>query len=102
MTLTNIICPAGSDIAWGNSADPTNWTACTATKAHTLSAGDGTKTVYVRWRSAAGAITTNLTKTILLDTTAPTGGSFMVNAGAASTSGTAVTLTTTCATDAGV
>ena len=102
VNLTNILCPAGSDIAWGNTADPTNWATCSASKAHTLTAGDGTKTVYVRWRSAGGTITNNLTKTIILDTSAPTGGSFTINAGATHTSGTAVTLNTTCATDAGV
>jgi hypothetical protein len=36
------------------------------------------------------------------DASAPTGGSFTVNTGATHTSGTAVVLTTTCATDAGV
>jgi hypothetical protein len=73
VNLTNITCPAGTQIAWGNASNPTNWAACTASVSHTLSAGDGTKTVYMRWRDAGGTTTANLTKTILLDTTAPTG-----------------------------
>jgi len=36
VTLTNIVCGAGVDIAFGNSADPTNWVSCSASKAHTL------------------------------------------------------------------
>jgi hypothetical protein len=100
VTLTDILCPIGSDIAWGNSADPTNWTTCSATKAHTLTAGDGTKTVYVRWRSAWWTMTANLTKTIILDQTAPTVPT--MTAEPVFTQGTSNTVASTTAIDAGV
>ncbi len=54
----------------------------------------------MRWKDAHGNESETATRTIILDSTAPTGGSFTINAGAVSTSGTAVSLTTTCATDA--
>ena len=86
VNLTSIICPAGSDIAWGNNINPTNWESCSTTKAHTLSVGDGVKLVYARWRSAGGEISANFQRITYLDTTAPTGGSFTINAGATHTS----------------
>lgn len=72
VSLTNILCPSGTEIAYGNSANPTNWEACTTTKAHSLSAGDGQKTVFMRWREGA-EVTADLTRTIIFDTTVPSG-----------------------------
>jgi len=68
------------------------------TKTWTLTSGDGTKTVYVKFKDPAGNWSTPVTDTIVLDTTAPTG-TITINAGAASTSTTAVTLSLS-ATDA--
>lgn len=56
--------------------------------------------MYMRWKDAQGNESETATRTIILDTTAPTGGSFTVNNNAAATSGLSVTLNTTCATDA--
>jgi hypothetical protein len=39
---------------------------------HTLTAGDGTKTIYMKFRDCLTNTTTNITGTIILDTTAPT------------------------------
>jgi len=99
----NITCPTDSwtpvEMAFGNSATPTNWTTCAATTAHTLASGDGTKTVYVRFRDGGGTATADLTDTIVLDSTAPTGGSFTIDSDAAEAVSTSVTLNVTCPTD---
>lgn len=60
---------------------------------HTLSSGDGSKTVYVWYRDIAGNIS-NVASTnpITLDTTPPNSGTVMVNFGAATTNTTAVSL----------
>jgi len=67
-------------------------------KSWTLTTGDGTKTVYVKFSDAAGNWSTPATATIILDATPPTG-SVSINNGAASTTSTSVTLTLS-ATDA--
>jgi len=46
---------------------------CATSKAWTLSAGDGSKTVYVRYQDNAGNISAPTTDTSALDTTPPTG-----------------------------
>lgn len=72
----NIACPADSwapiQMAFGNSASPTNWTNCISSQALTLLSGDGSKTVYVRFKDAGNNTTTDLTQTITLDQTSPT------------------------------
>lgn len=74
MTL-NITCPtdagvSGVQLAFGNTASPNaNRQTCTSTVAHTLTAGDGTKTVYMAFRDSLGNVTSDYTDTILLDTT---------------------------------
>jgi cysteine-rich repeat protein len=100
VTLTNIVCPAWTDIARGNTTNPANWTTCTSSKTHSLSVWDGNKTVYMRRRTSGAVISQNLSKSILLDTTAPVWWSFIINANATWTNTTWVTLNTTCATDA--
>ncbi len=67
------------------------WSAYSAKKAWTLTAGEGTKTVYVQFADTAGNISTNVSDTIMLDQTKPTG-TISINSGAASTNSTAVTL----------
>jgi hypothetical protein len=55
-----------------------NTTSCTSretyttSKSRTLTAGDGTKTVYVRFQDIAGNVSSQYSDTIILDTTAPT------------------------------
>jgi Chitobiase/beta-hexosaminidase C-terminal domain/RHS Repeat len=65
------------------------------TKAWTLTAGDGTKTAYVKFKDSAGNWSIAYSDTILLDTTPPTG-TVTINGGAAFTKNTFVTLTLTC------
>ena len=57
-----------------------------------LSTGDGTKTVYVRYKDNAGNISAPFSDTIVLDTAAPSG-SVSINDGASYTNTTLVTLT---------
>jgi len=72
----NITCAtdpwAPVQVAWGNSASPTNWVACASSKTLTLPSGDGSKTVYVRFEDGGGNATSDLTQSINLDQTAPT------------------------------
>ncbi|MCX7771094.1 MAG: IPT/TIG domain-containing protein [Proteobacteria bacterium] len=51
------------------------------TKSWTLSAGDGTKTVYVKLKNKNNQIGDPFSDNIVLDTTAPSGGSFTATAG---------------------
>jgi hypothetical protein len=60
----------------------------------TLSAGDGTKTVYVQWRDAAGNWSNVSSDTIDIDQTAPTG-TVVINGGDPETATASVTLTLT-------
>ena len=57
----------------------------------TLSAGDGTKTVYAQWRDSAGNWSTPVSDTIELDATAPSG-TVVINGGDAETETSTVTL----------
>lgn len=56
-----------------NSADfsGASWEAYTASKAHTLTTGEGTKTVYVKYKDGAGNESETYSDTITLDTTKP-------------------------------
>jgi hypothetical protein len=65
---------------------PVNWTLA--------GGGDGTKTVYVQWRDAAGNWSAPVNDTIVLDATAPTG-TVSINGGAAVTTTATVTLNLT-------
>lgn len=47
------------------------WESYAATKALTLSTGDGTKTVYAKFRDAVGNESVTVSATVTLDTTAP-------------------------------
>jgi len=71
------------------------WQAYATSRSWTLDAGDGTKTVYARFRDGAGNVSATYTDSITLataDAIAPTG-SIAINGGAASTYGVVVTLT---------
>ena len=72
----NITCPTDSwtpvEMAYGNSMAPTNWTTCTSSTGHTLTAGDGMKTVYMRFRDGGGNISSpDETDAIILDESTP-------------------------------
>ena len=58
-------------VAYGNTASPTNWTTCSSSISWTLTAGDATKTVYMRFRDSLWNVTSDITHTIIYDTTAP-------------------------------
>jgi len=90
----------GVEVAYGNTSNPTNRTSCSASMAHTLTAGDGTKTVYMRFRDSLGNTSTQTTDTIILDTAAPTVPTMVVEP--AYTVGTTNTVASSVATDAGV
>jgi hypothetical protein len=58
------------------SNDDSNWSAWemyATSKSWTLATGDGSKTVYARYKDNAGNVSANATDTITLDTTLPTG-----------------------------
>ena len=69
-----------------------SWEAYGTSKAWTLSAGDGVKTVFVEYRDAAGN-TAAAQASITLDGTAPSGAGISINGGAAYTASRDVTLT---------
>jgi len=58
-------------VAYGDSPNPDNWTACSSSLAFDLSAPDWTKTVYMRFKDWAENTTTDISKSIILDATAP-------------------------------
>ncbi|MBW5449263.1 hypothetical protein GE107_24875 [Cohnella sp. CFH 77786] len=69
-----------------------DWEAATGEKSWTATTGDGTKTVYVRLRDAAGNVNSaEISDSIVLDTTAPTG-TFTINHGASSATSPVVAL----------
>ncbi|MBM4280127.1 MAG: hypothetical protein FJ137_05025 [Deltaproteobacteria bacterium] len=86
-------------VATDGTPDTEAFEAFAATRAVTLPAGDGTKTVVVCFRDAAGNELV-VSDAIELDGTAPTGGAVVINAGAAVTNNTNVTLTITPPADA--
>jgi len=72
----NVTCPTDAwtpiQVAYGNSASPTNRTSCTSSISHTLTSTDWPKTVYMRFRDGWNNTTSDTTKNIILDTIAPT------------------------------
>jgi len=70
-------------------------------KSWTLTAGEGTKTVYVRYKDNAGHWGVSISDTIILETTAPTG-AISINNGAVYTDSTSVTLTLSAIDSSGV
>jgi hypothetical protein len=75
-----------SNVSWENYASSKSWT---------LSASDGTKTVYINFRDTAGT-NVSTTDTITLDTSVETP-SLTINSGASTTASRSVTLTITAA-----
>jgi hypothetical protein len=71
----------------------TTWS-YTSSVSWTLTAGDGTKTVYAQWRDSAGNWSTPINASITIDQTAPTG-TVTINNGDVETATAAVTLSLT-------
>ncbi|TLM65893.1 MAG: DUF1566 domain-containing protein [Deltaproteobacteria bacterium] len=95
VTLT-VARPADSWTQMAFSADGTTWStwgAFAASKAFTLSTGDGAKTVYVRFKNDGGTVhETVYSDSIVLDSVAPSG-AVLINGGDAVTGSATVTLT---------
>jgi hypothetical protein len=70
-------------------------------KSWTLTAGGGTKTVYVQYKDNAGHWSVSISDTIILETTPPTG-TILINNGAEYTDSTSVTLTLSASDSSGV
>ncbi|MFC1745363.1 hypothetical protein ACFL35_15320, partial [Candidatus Riflebacteria bacterium] len=85
-----------------NGSTWSSWQDYWASKTWTLAAGDGTKTVYVRFRDNAGNISNNYTDTILFDQTPPSVCSLIIDNGAAVTRDTAVDLKLTASDPSGI
>ncbi|MBI5233073.1 MAG: hypothetical protein HY880_01825, partial [Deltaproteobacteria bacterium] len=81
---------SNDDATWSD------WEAYGTSKAWTLAADDGTKTVYAQFRDSAGNESDSYSDTIIYDTTAPTG-SVIINDDDTYTASTSVTLTLACA-----
>ncbi|HYS42790.1 MAG TPA: Ig-like domain-containing protein, partial [Geobacteraceae bacterium] len=96
VTLTLTASDTNGVVEMQFSNDGSSWSSpepFAITKAWALSSGDGSKSVYVRYRDAAGNWTTAaITAVIVLDTAAPSG-AVVINGGSAYTTTTAVTLT---------
>jgi hypothetical protein len=68
-----------------------NWEDICTVKQYTLTAGDGKKKLYVRYRDGLGNISASYSASIILDTTAPTG-TIKINGGKTTTTSSTVTL----------
>ena len=97
VTLTLAAGDANPPITMCFSNDGTTYTSpwenYATSRPYNLPTGDGSKTVYVKFKDAAGNISTPVSSSIILDNTAPTGTSININNGDAYTRSTAVTLT---------
>ena len=97
VTLNLTATDAGSGVSQMQfSNDNKTWSnleAFSVTKAWTVAAGDGTKTVYARFKDNAGNLSTVYSDAIILDTTPPSNGSIIIDKNAAKTTNGKVTLT---------
>ena len=102
LTLTYSDTISGiADCRYSNeSSSWSDWETCAGSRTWTLTGGDGTKTVYCEVRDNAGNVE-QVTDTIVLDTTPPTG-SVAINDGAIYTTSPNVTLTMSAADANGV
>jgi len=96
VTLTLSASDSGSGVAQMSfSNDGSTWSAWQAyatSASWSLATGDGSKTVYARFKDTVGNVSTNATDTITLDTVAPTG-SLVIDGGATYAASTSVNLT---------
>ncbi|MDI6784613.1 MAG: PKD domain-containing protein, partial [bacterium] len=84
------------------SNDSTTWTpweSFTTSRSWYVTSGDGTKTVYVQFKDSAGNQSGSYTDTIILDMTAPSGGTVSINTGATYTRNTNVSVSWSGASD---
>lgn len=88
----NIVATGATEMWISNDGLIGTWEPYATTKAWTMATGDGTKTVYIKFRDPALNVSTASTDTIVLDTTAPTGGSVVINNGAVGTNSATVSL----------
>ena len=58
-------------VAYGTSTSPTNWTGCSSNINFTLPTWDWTKTIYMRFKDGLDNTTSDITDTIILDTSVP-------------------------------
>jgi len=95
ISATDLESGMGSGAQMQFSNDNATWSTpetYAATKQWTLSSGDGTKTVYAKFKDAAGNWSSVYSSAILLDTTMPAG-SIKINRGSATTNTVNTTLT---------
>ncbi|MDD5370740.1 MAG: hypothetical protein PHQ40_16785 [Anaerolineaceae bacterium] len=81
-------------ISNAESFSDTSWELYSATKSWTLTGGDGSKTVYAKFKDQIGNVSSVYSDSITLDSSAPSG-SAIINDGQPSTINRAVTLTIT-------
>lgn len=87
------------------SNDNSSWSApeiFAASRSWGITASNGTKTVYVKFKDVAGNWSGSFSNTIVLDTTAPTGCSIKINNGATGTNSATVTLNLSASDPSGV
>jgi len=79
----------GTQVAFGYTSSPTNRQSCSSNLSRTLPSGDGTKTVYMRFKDGFENISEVINDTIILDTSWPSSPTLLspVN-GSSSTTGT--------------
>lgn len=70
-----------------------SWESYSTSKSFTLSSGDGSKTVYIKFKDTAGNESSSYSNSITLDTAGPSNGSISINSGATYTTNRSVTLT---------
>jgi hypothetical protein len=96
VTLTLSATDAGSGVAEmcfsNDGMSWSSWEPYATSKAWTMTAGDGTKTVYVKFRDNVNIESSVYSDTITLDTSAPSG-SILIDSGVEYTTSTSVTLT---------
>ena len=92
----------GSDASGAATVNVTSTKSYSANVSWTLPPGEGTKTVAVQYRDAAGNWSGNYTDIIILDVTAPATGSLNINSSAAATDTRSVTLNLSATDDIGV
>lgn len=98
-----INCPTDQSgevqVAFGASAEPTNWSPCVSDKPHHLGSGHGTKKVYLRFKDRYSNTTKDLVRDIVLDQEAPVGGQLTIEGAARAIKSNKVLLAIQCPQD---
>lgn len=78
-SILNVVCPSDASgvvyMTASEDPDQENWVPCAAAMSFPLSAGDGAKTIYMKFKDQFENKTTNVVRTVDLDTLPPAGGS---------------------------